>query len=219
MTTLAEPISKVPLTLADLWEALGRVPLDRILLRPAPGEAVESDVLVLLDGAEKRLCELVDGVLVEKPIGQLEARIAVSIIYLVQLFLDKNDLGFLLGADGPFRLKNKQIRLPDVSFYSWRHFPAKQIPQAKVLENAPDLAVEVLSESNTPQEMSRKVGEYFTAGTLMVWMIEPKTRTALVYTSSDHSTAISADGTLDGGRVLPGFSLPLKELFARVGLK
>jgi Uma2 family endonuclease len=82
------------------------------------------------------------------------------------------------------------------------------------LNAAPDLAVEVLSEGNTPAEMNRKLGEYFAGGVRLVWLIDPDTQTALAYTSPDKSNFIGADGALDGGDVLPGFGLPLRDLFA-----
>ena len=77
------------------------------------------------------------------------------------------------------------------------------------------MAAEILSKSNTPAEMKRKRREYFEAGVKLVWLIDPKTRTANVYTAPEEPTFIDRDGVLDGGNVLPGFKLPLAELFAR----
>ena len=83
----------------------------------------------------------------------------------------------------------------------------------------PNLAVEVLSESNTEPEMQRKVGEYFRSGVELVWLIDPAERTARVFRSPTDITELSAAGTLDGGAVLPGFSLPLTQLFAELDLR
>ena len=81
----------------------------------------------------------------------------------------------------------------------------------------PDLAVEVLSESNTPEEMERKLREYFLAGVRLVWMIDPRKRAAEIYTTPDApSGTLDESQALDGGKVLPGFTLPLAELFARL---
>ncbi len=80
----------------------------------------------------------------------------------------------------------------------------------------PDLAVEILSQSNTAEEMERKLREYFQAGVRLVWTIEPKTRTARAYTAAGAWTEIGSDSLLLGGEVLPGFELPLAQLFARV---
>ncbi|MEO8494493.1 MAG: Uma2 family endonuclease, partial [Planctomycetota bacterium] len=81
---------------------------------------------------------------------------------------------------------------------------------------APDLAVEVLSVSNTDREMQRKRREYFDAGVSLVWMIDPRQRSAVVYTSLDEYTEYCASDSLTGGEVLPGFTLSLSELFAEL---
>ena len=84
-------------TLADLHERLGNVPLQRIRCHPAPGTATEADVLVYPRG-EKRLYELVDGVLVEKPMGYYESLLAAMLIRFLGSFLEAHDLGLVLGA-------------------------------------------------------------------------------------------------------------------------
>jgi Uma2 family endonuclease len=78
------------------------------------------------------------------------------------------------------------------------------------------LAVEILSQSNTEQEMDRELREYFQAGVELVWYIEPQSRTARVYTGVRGWTQIGPNDSLLGGEVLPGFALPLARLFARV---
>jgi Uma2 family endonuclease len=80
----------------------------------------------------------------------------------------------------------------------------------------PDLAVEIISDSNTRREMDLKLREYFLAGTQLVWYIDPETHTAEAYTAPDVVTHVPADGALDGGDVLPGFRLPLATLFAHL---
>jgi Uma2 family endonuclease len=79
----------------------------------------------------------------------------------------------------------------------------------------PDLTVEVLSKSNTPKEMERKRREYFDAGVRLVWIIDPKTQSATAYSSPTKSRHVGPDQSLDGGEILPGFRLSLKELFSR----
>jgi hypothetical protein len=87
-------------SLADLLEQIGNVPLNRIPLRPPPGTASELDVLTMEQRPRKKLCELVDGVLVEKAMGSKEALLASWLCHAVWTFLDKHDLGIDLGADG-----------------------------------------------------------------------------------------------------------------------
>ena len=77
-----------------------------------------------------------------------------------------------------------------------------------------DLCVEVLSPDNTKAEMERKRKEYFSSGCRLVWELNPRNRTADVFTNPDSFTRVESGGVLDGGDVLPGFTLPLAELFA-----
>jgi Uma2 family endonuclease len=90
------------------------------------------------------------------------------------------------------------------------------MPREPIPNLVPDLAVEFLSESNTPREMALKRAEYFSADVRQMWMIDPETRTAVVYTSPDHFTPLTESQTLDGGEFLPGFRLPLSELFGEL---
>jgi Uma2 family endonuclease len=215
MTKVIRPPSKVR-TIADLLKRLGNVPPERVWVRPLPGTATEQDVIAI-EAHENRLCELVDGVLVEKTVGYFESRVAILIGYFIELFLQRYDLGIVLGSDGTLRLMPGLVRIPDVSFISWRKFPNRELPAEPIPDLVPDLAVEVLSEGNTAEEMRRKLREYFKVGVRLVWLIDPATRTAEVYTSARKKTAISVNGALDGGTVLPGFRLTLQELFARAG--
>jgi Uma2 family endonuclease len=203
-------------TIADLLNRLGGVPPERIRMQPAPGTATEADVLLRPNG-EKRLFELVDGVLVEKPMGFYESLLAAWLIRLLGGFLDQHDLGFVLGADAPLRLEPGLVRLPDVSFVAWDRFPNRELPAEPVPDLAPDLAVEVISDGNTEEEMERKVQEYFTAGVRLVWYVYPETRTVQVYTSLTDVRVLGETDTLDGGAVLPGFQLSIREWFQQAG--
>jgi Uma2 family endonuclease len=201
--------------LADLLEHLGGVSPQRIRLRPAPGKANERHVLAILD-REDRLYELVEGVLVEKIMGYLESYLAIELGRLLGNFIAEHDLGILTGADGALRLMQGLVRIPDLTFVSWEHLPERHLPEEALPDLTPDLAVEILSEGNTPAEMDRKLRDYFFSGTRLVWYIDPQRRTVRVYTSPDQCVELSERQTLDGGAVLPGFSLPLAQLFARL---
>ncbi len=202
-----------PETLAELLKALGGVRPSRIRMNPPPGRATERDV-IRIEAEENRLFELVDGVLVEKAMGASQSLLAIHLSFLLKLFLQDQDLGVVLGADGMMRLRSRLVRIPDVSFISWDQIPSGEFPSEPIPDLYPDLAVEVLSNSNTVREIDRKLQEYFEAGCRLAWIIDPVTRTADVYTAADHCTHLRVSQSLDGGDVLPGFKLPLKELFA-----
>jgi Uma2 family endonuclease len=204
-------------TVADLLHQLGDVPANRILWDPVPGTATEADVVRHVDGDNKRLVELIDGTLVEKTMGAFEGRVGGLIVHFIEDFIEDHDLGITFGADATLRILPRQVRLPDVSFVSWTKLPNRELPAESIAALVPDLAIEVLSESNTRREMERKRRDYFTAGVRLVWQIDPDTRTAEVFTAPDHPTVVGPDGELEGSDVLPGFRLSLKRLFDRAG--
>lgn len=201
-------------TLADLLARIG-VPPDRIRFHPYPGTATIQDVLRVHEQEEK-LCELVDGVLVEKTMGWSESRLAGFLLGLLNAFVIPRNLGVVTGADGTMEIIANLVRIPDVAFISWDRLPGRRSPTAPIPHIAPNLAVEVWSRSNTPAEMASKRTDYFAAGVQLVWEIHPDTRTVAVYSSPNQSRILGSADTLDGGSVLPGFTLPLTQLFAEL---
>ena len=202
-------------TMADTLKQLGDIPPSRVRMNPLPGTATERDLLAVLDHAN-RLCELVDGTLVEKPIGFPESFLASEIIRLVGNFVVEHDLGLVTAPDGTLRLMPGLVRLPDAAFISWKQLPKRKCPNEAIVSLIPELAVEVLSASNTRREMERKLKEYFLAGSRLVWLVDPDSRTVDVHTAPDRFTRLQEGDALDGGDVLPGFQLPLTQLFARL---
>jgi len=201
---------------ADLLHDLGDITPQRVLMNPAPGTATEDDLLRKVE-VEKWLCELIDGTLVEKPVGYREAILAMAIGSVLRAFVVPRKLGFVSGADSTLRVQKGIVRLPDVAFVSAARLPGGKIPHEPIPSLCPDLAVEVISRSNTKAEMSRKRREYFGGGTRLVWEFELQTRTVDVYRAADvPSVTLTAADTLDGGDVLPGFSVRLGELFAEL---
>jgi Uma2 family endonuclease len=202
-------------TIRDLVEQLGDIPLDRIRMNPPPGQATEDDVIEVAR-REKRYCELIDGVLVEKTVGLEESFLAIALAGFLRAFVIPRNLGLVSGADGMIRLFPGLVRGPDVAFFSWARLPGRKIPKKPIPTLAPDLAVEVLSVSNTAKEMKRKRGEYFAQGVSLVWEIDPRKRKVTVYDPDGTKTVLNESDRLDGGNVLPGFTLELRELFAEL---
>ena len=201
-----------PLNVAELVAHVGDVPGNRIRLSPAPGSATEADLLHACE-VEKRLCELIDGTLVEKSMGAIESFLAFELGLFLGNFVKQHDLGILIGEAGMLRYSPRRIYIPDISFISWAQNPMHEMQKQQVPDLHPDLAVEVLSPSNTPREMQKKRVDYFDWGTQLVWQLNPATRTMQVFTAPETSTTVETTGTLDGGKVLPGFTLPLAKLF------
>src|SRR5690242_11142520 len=119
--TAQEEIALKKGTLAEVLDriaALGGIPPDRIRMSPPPGEATEADAIAAAEGPEKRLCELVDGTLVEKPMSTPESVIAMEIGRRIGNYVEAEDLGVVTGEGGMLKLEDGLIRIPDVSFIS-----------------------------------------------------------------------------------------------------
>jgi Uma2 family endonuclease len=216
-TPVSAPSAPRPRTVADLLHDLGDIPPERVFVDPPPGTATEADVVRYVDGDDKHLVELIDGTLVEKAMGAYEGRVGGLVFHFMETFLETHDLGLCFAADSTLRILPRQVRLPDVSFVSWTKLPNRELPAEPIAPLIPDLAIEVLSESNTRRELERKRRDYFAGGVRVVWQIDSDDQTAEVYTTPDAFTPIPAGGTLDGGDVLPGFTLSLVKLFERAG--
>jgi Uma2 family endonuclease len=123
----------------------------------------------------------------------------------------------VFGADTGFILSRAPdtVRAPDIAFVAEGRFetglPFGYVPFA------PDLAVEIVSPSNTASELQAKVLEYLEAGTRLVWVIDPRRETVMVYRSRDDIRILGRDDELDAADVLPGFKLALSELFGAMG--
>jgi Uma2 family endonuclease len=211
MSTAVAPIR----TLADLVKRLGGVPLDRVRFVPHPGTATPEDVTEIQE-KEGRSCELIEGVLLEKPVGYDESNLAMLVGGYLNLFVRPRNLGIVTGEAGTMEMLPNIVRIPDVAFVSWDRLPGRHRMKGPIPAVAPDLAIEVLSRSNTRGEMSLKREHYFAAGVRLVWEFDPETRTVAVYTGPETCRTLAETDTLDGGDVLPGFALPVRDVFSEL---
>jgi len=117
------------------------------------------------------------------------------------------DTGFVTSVDPP------TVRGPDIAFFAVEGAPTEEMLKG-FRTGGPDLAVEVLSPSNTASEIREKVLEYLAAGTQLVWVVDPRTRTVTAYRSRDDIRLLTESDTLEGGDVLPGFTVPVARIFA-----
>jgi Uma2 family endonuclease len=207
--------SSVSGTLADLLHELGDVPLHRIRRYPYPGTATVKDV-ERIQAEEKRYFELVDGVLVEKALGYRESLLASVFIEYFRRYSRSHGRGLVAGESGLVQLIPKLVRGPDASFTFRESVEGGKVPKAPVPLLVPDVVVDVMSISNTRREMERKLGEYLSAGVRLIWYVDLEERVVDVYAGSPTAHRLTATDTLDGGDVLPGFTLNLAELFAEL---
>lgn len=207
--------ASVSFSLADRLLDLGGIDAGRIRSTPAPGSATIAD-LIRASAEDGRLYELVDNTLVEKAMGWQESVLAMVLVRWLGNFIEGNNLGVISGPDGMSRLFGETVRGPDVAFVSWSRLPGGRLPTDPVPLLVPDFVIEVLSISNTRSEMTRKRREYFQAGVRLVWMIDPRRRTVAVFTSPEAVRIAEEFDRIDGGEVLPGWTVELEKLFAEL---
>jgi Uma2 family endonuclease len=200
------------ITVEDLAARFGDLPAWRIRTDPPPGEATEQDALTLAEDGD-RTCELIDGVLIEKAMSAEASLIAAFFIEILGPYVRTRRLGWLLAPDGLIRLTGNRVRAADVSIIRRSQVPEGRFPRTPVPTLFPNLAVEVLSPGNTRREMNEKLDDYFSAGTELVWIVDPVSKSIRVFTSREHEVTLGVDETLDGGAVLPGFSVPVADVF------
>ena len=144
------------------------------------------------------------------PSGTLSSIIAGKVLVRLGVFVDRERLGLYGTAEGGFTLARQPdtVRAPDVWFVRAERIPGGGIP-ITFWPGAPDLAIEVLSPSDRFGAVLEKVRDYIDAGTRLVWVIDPESRSAGVFRPHGPVQFIDEPGALDGEDVLPGFSLPL----------
>jgi Uma2 family endonuclease len=161
------------------------------------------------------LYEEVDGKIVEKTLGATEVVIVSILNQHLGMFARTHRLGRVV-AEMIFRIdvtKDLQRR-PDVAFISHARWPYnRRVPNVPVWDMVPDLAIEVVSPTNTAFEVQQKIHEYFDAGVNQLWIVYPPQRGVYVYASTTRIEVLQIGQDLDGGDLLPGFRLSLATLF------
>ena len=173
---------------------------------PAPMTAEE---LLHVCTPDKRV-ELVRGVLVvREPAGGRHGTVTVTLTIRLGAHVERTRAGQLFAAETGFTLASgpDTVRAPDIAFVRRERLP-DPVP-AGFPDLAPDLVVEVLSPGDRPGEVLAKVADWLSAGTRLVWVIDPERHVARVYRSDGSETLSTADQALDGEDVVSGFSCPL----------
>lgn len=157
-----------------------------------------------------RILELIDGELVEKMgANLLSSRIATRIARFIDQFLDANPIGHVTGEAGIYRVFDNNFA-PDVGYISKARLP--ELDYEHLCPLSPDLAVEVVSSSDREKDLAFKIGNYLAAQTV-IWVVYPLDKEVHVYVPGEPVQALDINGTLDGGKILPGFTLAVKEIF------
>lgn len=148
------------------------------------------------------------------PAGGRHGRLGVRFTVALHLFVEAHHSGVVYSADTGFVLQREPDTLlaPDVTFIQKDRVPVGD-DEIGFPEVVPDLVVEILSPSNTSTMMTKKVNAYLAAGVSLIWVVDPVHSVITIHWPDGNSREIGMDGTLDGGHVLPGLSLPVADLF------
>lgn len=160
--------------------------------------------------------ELVDGELVMSPKNNFEhENICTRLLTALEISNRTNRLGVVLGSSAGCWMKNRNCRAPDISFIPKARLIALgfRFSTRKFFPGAPDLAVEVLSPSNTRIEINERLGDFFASGTQIAWIIDPEEQRVEVCHSPTRRELLGSGGFLDGEQLLPGFRYPIADLF------
>src|SRR5579859_3632829 len=165
-------------------------------------------IAALPENADRRL-EYIGGEVVEVVSNSLSSRIAANILGEIFSYNKQHDLGYITTSDGGYRVSGEDY-MPDVGFISKAKHPKG--PRETWIPYAPDLAVEVVSPTDRRQKIAVKVGNYVAAGTLL-WYFYPEEQEVNVHEPGQAVKTFTINDVLDGGKVLPGFKVALKDIF------
>lgn len=177
-----------------------------------PPALVTAEDLLQLHISDKHV-ELVRGVLVvREPPGGRHGRIAMNLAVELVNHVRAHQLGVVYAAETGFTLARHPdtVRAPDVAFIRRERLPRPE--PVGYPELAPDLVVEVLSPGNRPAELLARIADWLSAGTQLVWVIDPERRVARVYREDGTEAIVTPEQPLDGEDVVPGFSCSLQEI-------
>ncbi|MEK0178783.1 MAG: Uma2 family endonuclease [Oscillatoriales cyanobacterium] len=163
--------------------------------------------------------EIVNGELIDMGnSGAKHGYVCSILMILLGGYVHIQKLGAMFDSSTAFKMKSGNKRSPDVSFMAKERLQGLDDIPDGFLEGAPDLAVEILSPSNTVAEIHDKLVEYFENGSRLVWVINPKEKYVLVYRSSQEpDRLLKSTDSLDGEEIVSGFTLPVAELFQKLG--
>ncbi|WP_293146806.1 MULTISPECIES: Uma2 family endonuclease [unclassified Microcoleus] len=187
-------------------------------LETPPEQKIWTDAEFMALNRDGHRYELVNGELIDMGnSGAKHGYVCSILMILLGGYVRLQKLGAMFDSSTAFKMKSGNKRSPDVSFMAKERLQGLDDLPDGFLEGAPDLAVEILSPSNTVEEIHNKLVEYFDNGSRLVWVIHPKEQYVLVYRSAQEPDRLlkSAD-SLDGEDIVPGFTLAVAELFQKL---
>jgi Uma2 family endonuclease len=158
--------------------------------------------------------EVVNGDLVMSPKNNwFHGDICAHLITALRSFADRHRLGAVWDSSTGFWMENLNCRAPDISFVRKERLHGLKRREARFFQGAPDLAVEILSPSNTRLEVDERLTDFFSSGAKLAWIIDPERELVEICRSPTQRRPPSPGGRLDGEDLLPGFEYPVVDLF------
>jgi Uma2 family endonuclease len=156
--------------------------------------------------------ELDEGELITMPpAGWDHGNYEAEIIVILHNFVKRHKLGRVCGSSGGYRLSDDTVREPDVSFV--RSARVGSVKNKGFAKGYPDLAVEIISPSDSIRQLMRKVKQYFAAGTHTVWIVYPDEQEVQVLEATGTDRWLKGDDLIEAPELLPGFSVPISQFF------
>jgi Uma2 family endonuclease len=162
--------------------------------------------------------EIVNGELIDMGnSGALHGNLAIILSSALFAIVNAQKLGALFDSSTAFKMKSGNKRSPDIAFFAKERLQGMTQLPTGFLEGAPDLAVEILSPGNTVEEIEAKITEYFDNGACLIWVISPTQHYVMVYRcAQEPDRLLKSVDSLDGEEVIPGFTLPVADLFQKL---
>lgn len=204
-----------PVNAGQLLAILGDVGPERVLLQPPPRQATRKDLVQRLEHGEVR-CELIDGTLVDKPSGQIEAVLGSWLIHQLWAYFEANNLGVVCCPSLPIQLRSGLIRIPEVAVVSFKRSSAGRSRNQAVVTRIPAHVIEITHVGCSKREIQKRIGDYLAAGVPIIWIVDPRKRTVSVYSDISSSVTLQENETLEGGEILPGFKMSIREWFDKI---
>jgi Uma2 family endonuclease len=177
----------------------------------------EEELMALPKDGYKR--ELIEGEIIMSPAGYRHERIVAALLSAMLPHATKHRLGVVCGSGLGCWMNSGNLLSPDISFIAKSRLAVTAAEKEKYLRGAPDLVVEVLSPWDRSARLQEKLPDYFSSGARLIWVLDPAEKTVLVYRTPGPERLLRVTDNLEGEDVLPGFRLPLAELFAELSFE
>ncbi len=179
-------------------------------VEPQVGQPMDTEAFAMLPKFARKY-ELIQGVIFVSPAGLRHDNIAAKLIMRIGMYLLTNPIGEFYATSAGFQITPNVVLSPDGAYVSNMRLAGKPSPEG-FAPYAPDLAIEVISPSDSATDLTEKIELYLAHGTQLLWVINPRTRSANVYRADGSGNRLQVSDMLQGEDVLPGFTCKLSDI-------